>query len=79
MESTESQLRAILGALEKRYGRLEPAGPRDPYEMILFVTCGYPATDISCARGYEALKREVGTKPRVLRRAAQGNDFRDVE
>jgi endonuclease III len=29
--------------------------------MILFVNCGYPATDASCSKGYEALKREVGT------------------
>src|SRR5208282_6001187 len=34
--------------------------------MILFVNSGYPATDASCSAGYEALKREVGTKPEEI-------------
>ena len=42
------------------------SGPSDPYEMILFVNCGYPATDTSCAKGYEALRCEVGTKPEKI-------------
>jgi endonuclease III len=41
-------------------------GPNDPYEMIVFVNCGYPATDVSCSKGFEALKREVGLKPESL-------------
>lgn len=34
--------------------------------MILFVNCGYPATDAACLRGYEALKEQVGTKPQEI-------------
>ena len=56
----------ILEGLEKQYGRQRLAGPDDPYEMILFVNCGYPATDASCTKGYEALKREVGTSPEKI-------------
>lgn len=59
-------LAKILDELEKQYGKQKPEGPRDPYEMILFVNCGYPATDASCTKGYEALKREVGTKPEKI-------------
>lgn len=54
---------SVLERLEQLYGPQKPAGPSDPYEMIVFVNCGYPATDVSCARGFEALKREVGLKP----------------
>lgn len=58
----------ILDRLEERYGVQRLAGPDNPYEMIVFVNCGYPATDLSCTKGYEPLKAEVGTKPdRILK------------
>jgi endonuclease III len=67
MQKFTSGLAGVLDALEKHYGVQASVGPSEPYEMILFVNCGYPATDTSCAKGYEALKRDVGTKPeRIL-------------
>jgi|SRR5580704_12543811 endonuclease-3 len=66
MQKSKRGLGRILDALEKHYGVQAAAGPNDPYEMILFVNCGYPATDASCSRGYEALKRDVGTKPEKI-------------
>jgi endonuclease-3 len=59
-------LDAILERLEQLYGPQKAVGPHDPYEMIVFVNCGYPATDVSCSKGFEALKREVGLKPENL-------------
>jgi len=59
----------ILDALEKHYGVQVAVGPSEPYEMILFVNCGYPATDASCTKGYEPLKAEVGTKPDQILKA----------
>lgn len=56
-------LSLILEFLERIYGPQKPAGPRDPYEMILYLNCGYPATDTSCSKGFDALKREVGLNP----------------
>jgi endonuclease III len=56
-------LDAVLERLEQLYGPPKAVGPNDPYEMIVYVNCGYPATDVSCAKGFEALKREVGLKP----------------
>jgi endonuclease III len=58
-----SNVPQVLDTLEELYGPQKLAGPADPYEMILFVNCGYPATDVSCAKGFDALKREVGLKP----------------
>jgi endonuclease-3 len=66
VQKSKRGLGTILGALEKHYGAQAIAGPSDPYEMILFVNCGYPATDASCSKGYEALKRDVGTKPEKI-------------
>src|SRR5438067_13464012 len=54
------RLGRVLDALEQLYGPQKAAGPTDPYETILFLNCGYPATDDSCTRGFVALKREVG-------------------
>jgi endonuclease III len=53
----------VLRELEKLYGPQKLAGPSDPYEMILFLNCAYPATDAKCAKGFEILKREIGLTP----------------
>jgi len=45
------------------YGPQQAVGPTDPYEMVLYLNCGYPATDGTCSKGFHALKREVGLKP----------------
>jgi endonuclease-3 len=66
MQKSKRGLGRILDALEKHYGAQAGTGPNDPYEMILFVNCGYPATDASCSKGYEGLKRDVGTKPEKI-------------
>jgi endonuclease-3 len=66
MQKFTRGLGGVLDALEKHYGVQAYVGPSEPYEMILFVNCGYPATDTSCAKGYEALKRGVGTKPEKI-------------
>jgi endonuclease-3 len=63
MQKSKRELGKALEAMEKHYGKQAAVGPSDPYEMILFVNCGYPATDASCTKGYEALRQEVGTKP----------------
>lgn len=63
---TKPSLEAVLECLEQLYGPQKAVGPNDPYEMIVFVNCGYPATDVSCSKGFEALKREVGLKPQDL-------------
>lgn len=59
-------LAQILDSLENLYGPQKPAGPTDPYEMIVFLNCGYPASDEKCAKGFDVLKREVGVAPGKL-------------
>lgn len=61
-------LKTILSRLEKVYGRQAPSGPDDPYEMVLYRNAGYPQSEANCARGFAALKRQVGLAPiRILR------------
>jgi len=66
MQKTAPSFAGILNQLEKHYGEQLAVGPWAPYEGILYVNCGYPATDASCTKGYEALQREVGTKPEEI-------------
>jgi endonuclease III related protein len=56
----------VLEMLEQTYGPLQAAGPTDPYEMIVYLNCGYPASDASCSKGFDALKREVGLNPKEI-------------
>jgi len=34
--------------------------------MIIYLNCGYPASDATCAKGFDALKREVGLTPKEI-------------
>jgi endonuclease III len=66
MDRPAPNLTEILQILEGLYGPQKAAGPSDPYEMIVYLNCGYPATDTSCAKGFDALRREVGLSPKEL-------------
>jgi endonuclease III len=66
MGQPKQVLEEIRHRLEELYGPQKAAGPIDPYEMIVYLNCGYPATDASCAKGFDAMKREVGVSPKQL-------------
>jgi len=66
MTQRAENLNEVLRELEKLYGAQRLAGPGDPYEMILFLNSAYPAADAKCAKGFETLKREVGTSPDAI-------------
>ena len=66
MTQRGDNLDEVLRELEKLYGPQKLAGPSDPYEMILFLNCAYPATDAKCAKGFEILKREAGLTPNEI-------------
>jgi endonuclease III len=48
------------------YGPQHATGPAHPYEMIVYLNCGYPASGASCSKGFDALKREVGLSPKEI-------------
>ncbi|HET8924173.1 MAG TPA: hypothetical protein VFN26_14385 [Candidatus Acidoferrum sp.] len=72
MTHPTANLNQVLDSLEKLYGPQKAAGPNDPYEMILYLSCGYPATDASCSKGFDALKREIGLSPKEILAAPKG-------
>jgi endonuclease III len=59
-------LAEILDRLEALYGPVESPTPDDPYEFVIFLNSGYPASDENCAKGYLALKAEAGLHPAAI-------------
>jgi endonuclease III len=64
--SPPAGLSAILGSLEGFYGAPDSPTPGDPYEFVLFLNAGYPASDENCAKGFFALKGEVWLHPAAI-------------
>jgi len=63
MARAHSRLAKILDVLEKRYGKPKAPLPTDPYEMLLYTLCGYPASEAACDKAFPVLKRDVGLDP----------------
>ena len=69
MPESRLTLNEILNCLEKFYGPQEPSFPVDPYEFLVWWYCGYPASDVSCTKGWKSLTRDVGIDPTKLLKA----------
>lgn len=65
-----SNVAAVLDALEASYGRQTVGWPTDPYLFLVWWHCGYPAGDVSCAKGWASLNCEIGSDPESLLSAA---------
>jgi endonuclease-3 len=61
-----SSLEELLDTLEAFYGPQEPHFPTDPYLFLVWWYCGYPQSDAACSKGWESLRREIGTEPEQL-------------
>jgi len=73
MPEAASTLRDTLKQLESHYGRQEPSWPTDPYLFLVWWYSGYPASDAACAKGWEALNREIGVEPQRILAASPGD------
>lgn len=58
-----SPLARLLDTLESHYGPQTPGWPTDPYLFLVWWHCGYPASDVTCAKGWDSLTRLVGLDP----------------
>jgi hypothetical protein len=59
----------ILNELESAYGVQGPHWPTDPYLFLVWWHSGYPASDASCAKGWESLNKTIGVSPEQIFRA----------
>ena len=66
MTKSATKLAKLLDRLEKFYGKPKPPRPTDPYEMVLHRNCGYPQSDALCAKGFQALRKEIGLSPKDI-------------
>ncbi len=55
-----ARLARMLDALEDAFGPVKIPARQRAFEMLVRITCGYPASDDACAKGWAALSREVG-------------------
>jgi endonuclease-3 len=56
----------LLQELEKVYGVQTAAWPDKPYDLLIWMNCGYPASDANCMRGWAAVQSAIGTKPKQI-------------
>jgi endonuclease III len=62
---------SVLDKLEAFYGLQEPGWPVEPYAFLIWWHCGYPASDATCTRGWNALNKEAGIEPHQILGATQ--------
>jgi endonuclease-3 len=67
------QLAQLLESLEAHYGGQQPNWPTDPYLFLVWWHCGYPASDASCAKGWDSLQKRVGVDADSLLAANPSN------
>jgi len=53
-------LTELLDTLAASYGEQTAAWPTDPYLYLVWLHCGYPASDAKCAKGWESLSTQIG-------------------
>jgi len=66
MSKAAPSLAELLDDLELFYGPQESSWPTDPYLFLVWWHCGYPASDIACAKGWASLTKSVGVTPEKL-------------
>lgn len=59
-------LSQLLDVLASVYGEKTPHWPTDPYLSLVWLHCGYPASDMRCAKGWESLNNHIGVELRQL-------------
>ena len=66
MGKTRLSILDLLAKLESFHGKQEPSWPTDPYFFVVWWHCGYPASDATCAKGWESLNAKIGVEPEQI-------------
>ncbi len=53
-------LTQLLDVLAASYGEQTAPWPTDPYLFLVWLHCGYPASEAKCAKGWESLTSQIG-------------------
>lgn len=73
MPKKDVRIPELFRKLESTYGKQVPSWPTDPYLFLVWWHCGYPASDTTCTKGWQSLKREIGVDPEELLAASPAN------
>lgn len=63
LNSMFATIARVLETLEGFYGAQEIPWPTDPYLHLVWVHCGYPASDERCSKGWHAFEKAIGVEP----------------
>jgi endonuclease-3 len=55
-------LAQVLDILAAAHGEQVAAWPTDPYLYLVWLHCGYPASDARCSKGWESLTSQIGVE-----------------
>jgi endonuclease-3 len=55
-----ANLPELLDVLAASHGEQTASWPTDPYLFLVWLQCGYPASEAKCAKGWESLTSQVG-------------------
>jgi endonuclease-3 len=58
-----ARIAKVLETLEGFYGAQETPWPTHPYLYLVWLHCGYPASDERCSKGWHVLQKAIGVKP----------------
>ena len=59
----------LLDVLAACYGEQTASWPADPYLFLVWLHCGYPASEAKCAKGWESLTSVIGVDAGSILRA----------
>src|SRR5690348_10684246 len=59
-EALVTTLNQLIDVLAMVHGEKRADWPTDPYLFLVWLHCGYPASDARCAKGWESLTSQIG-------------------
>jgi endonuclease-3 len=62
-------LTQLLDILAASYGEQTAKWPTDPYLFLVWLHCGYPASEAKCSKGWESLTSHVGVGAEFILKA----------
>ena len=62
-------LTQLLDILAASYGEQTAKWPTDPYLFLVWLHCGYPASEAKCSKGWESLTSHVGVGAELILKA----------
>jgi endonuclease-3 len=69
-ETFRDDVNQLLDILASAHGEQTARWPTDPYLFLVWLHCGYPASEAKCAKGWESLSSQVGVDAEQIVKAS---------